>query len=304
MKRLIACVAICLVALAVAQPPAQSDPKSLLEAYVSAWNRRDAAAFDRLLSPNAIHEDLAAGFRGQGAAQIASFMQEIIKQEPDFNWHITNVFVSGNSVAAEWTWTATHTGDSPSGPVVGLRISGRGSSVAIVENGRIKRFTDYYDNASFFPKPTVKTAPKSSTMFIPAQQILTDARSTPEQFPGVAWHDYVDNLSTAVEVLRRTKPARAELHKGVVDMWYVVEGAGTLVTGGSLAEPVSALPNDEKWQSATTAPNELRASGIVNGNAQHISKGDFVVIPPNTPHWVSQVEGEIVYMVVKVPPGE
>lgn len=153
-------------------------------------------------------------------------------------------------------------------------------------------------------KQSVDTAPQSSIMFIPAKQLLTDARRMPEQLPGVAWHSYIDNRASVVEVLRRTKPAKAELHKGVVDMWYVVEGGGTLVTGGTLAIPVTALPNDEKWQSATTAPNELRASSIVGGNAKHIGKGDFVVIPQDTPHWVSQVEGEIVYMIVKVPPGE
>jgi hypothetical protein len=44
--------------------------KSVLEAYVSAWNRHDFAAFDSLLAPDAIHEDIAQGFRGQGLAQI------------------------------------------------------------------------------------------------------------------------------------------------------------------------------------------------------------------------------------------
>ena len=76
----------------------------------------------------------------------------IIESQPDLNWHLTTVVEAGQAVAAEWTWTSTFTGDSPDGPVVRKRVSGRGASVAVIENGRIKRLTDYYDIASFFPK--------------------------------------------------------------------------------------------------------------------------------------------------------
>jgi steroid delta-isomerase-like uncharacterized protein len=126
--------------------------KSVLEAYVSAWNRHDFAAFDSLLAPDAIHEDIAQGFRGQGPAQIKDFMRAEIEGEPDLNWRLTTVVDAGPFVAAEWTWTGTFTGDGPSGPVVRQRISGRGASIVVIENGRIKRFTDYYDLASCFPK--------------------------------------------------------------------------------------------------------------------------------------------------------
>ncbi|HYL85332.1 MAG TPA: ester cyclase [Candidatus Angelobacter sp.] len=133
--------------------------KAVLEAYVSAWNRRDYAAIGTLLAPNGIHEDLAQGFRGQGTEQVQDFLREILKSEPDFVWHLTLVAQSGSVVAAEWTWTTTYTGDTQYGPVVGKRISGRGASIAVIENGRINRFTDYYDNASFFPKPPAPSVP-------------------------------------------------------------------------------------------------------------------------------------------------
>lgn len=132
--------------------------KSVLEAYVSAWNRHDFAALDTLLAPDAIHEDIAQGFRGQGAAQIKDFMRIEIEGEPDLDWHLTTVVDASPLVAAEWTWTGTYTGDSPSGPVVRQRISGRGASIVVIENGRIKRFTDYYDLASVFPKEPAGSA--------------------------------------------------------------------------------------------------------------------------------------------------
>lgn len=137
--------------------PTSRSAKSLLQAYVSAWNHHDSAALDTLLTPDAIHEDIAWGFRGQGPEQIKGLMRDMIKAEPDFDWRLTTVIERGALVAAEWTWTATYTGDSPIGPVVRKRVSGRGATVAVIENGRIKRFTDYYDTASFFPKAPAET---------------------------------------------------------------------------------------------------------------------------------------------------
>jgi steroid delta-isomerase-like uncharacterized protein len=126
--------------------------KSLLQAFISAWNRHDAAAFDTLLTPDAIYEDIAWGFRGQGLEQIKGLMRDMIESEPDFDWRLTTVIESGPIVAAEWTWTATFTGDTPIGHVVRRRISGRGATVAVIGNGKIKHFTDYYDMVSYFPK--------------------------------------------------------------------------------------------------------------------------------------------------------
>lgn len=156
-KRVFAAVTcLCAILLACGRQAKTQNPQSgraVLEAYVSAWNRHDFAAFDKLLTADAIHEDIAwppQGFRGQGPAQIKDFMRAMIEGQPDLNWHLTTVVDAGPVVAAEWTWTSTYTGDSPSGPVVRKRISARGASIAVIENGRIKRFPDYYDLASAF----------------------------------------------------------------------------------------------------------------------------------------------------------
>jgi steroid delta-isomerase-like uncharacterized protein len=151
--------AACLFLLASAsaqqgKPKASALPsgKAVLEAYVSAWNRHDFAALDKLLTPDAVHEDVAQGVHAQGLAEIKKFMQEEIEGEPDVEWRLATVVDAGPVVSAEWTWTGTYTGEGPTGQVKAQRISGRGASVIVTENGRIKRFTDYYDFASFFPK--------------------------------------------------------------------------------------------------------------------------------------------------------
>jgi hypothetical protein len=78
-------------------------------------------------------------------------MRGIIDAEPDFKWTVTNSIEDGKFVALEWTWTATYTGPDPTRKQVTKKaVAGKGSSFAEVDNGKIKRFTDYYDQASFF----------------------------------------------------------------------------------------------------------------------------------------------------------
>ena len=155
MRSIITAGCLLLLASASAQQGKQATPatpsgRAVLEAYVSAWNHHDSAALERLLTPDAVHEDIAWPSHEEGPAQIKKFMQEMIALEPDFDWRLTNIIENGSAVAAEWTWTATFTGDCPTvGHVVGMRSSARGVSVAVIENDRIKRFTDYYDFASF-----------------------------------------------------------------------------------------------------------------------------------------------------------
>jgi steroid delta-isomerase-like uncharacterized protein len=133
------------------KPPAAETGKAVVEEYVRAWNAHDSAAIDSVLAPDGIHEDIAQNFRGKGSAETVKFMRQAVAAEPDFKWQVTNAIEDGRYVALEWTWVSTYTGPDPTGKqVTGKRLSGRGASFAEVEKGRIKRFTDYYDLASFF----------------------------------------------------------------------------------------------------------------------------------------------------------
>jgi steroid delta-isomerase-like uncharacterized protein len=148
-----AAICLCVFALAngrQAKPQAQTSGKALLEAYISAWNRRDFAALDKLLAPDALHEDMARPSRDIGPAEIKQSIRSTMEAQPDLNWHLTSIVDGGSVVAAEWVWTGTSAGDRSVTPVVPRRISGRGASVLEIENGRIKRISDYYDFASVF----------------------------------------------------------------------------------------------------------------------------------------------------------
>ncbi|HJQ11744.1 MAG TPA: ester cyclase [Gemmatimonadaceae bacterium] len=130
--------------------PTEGD-KAVVTAYVEAWNQRDSVAIDTLLARDGIHEDVAQNFKGKGSKEVVAFMRDEVRREPDFKWTVTNVLEDGRNVAVEWTWVASYTGPDLTGKqITNRRISGKGTSIAEVDEGKIKRFTDYYDIASFF----------------------------------------------------------------------------------------------------------------------------------------------------------
>jgi mannose-6-phosphate isomerase-like protein (cupin superfamily) len=75
----------------------------------------------------------------------------------------------------------------------------------------------------------------------------------------------------------RSAVADASLHERDAEIFYVIDGSATLVTGGKLV--------DEK---RANGPN-LSGSSVQGGMSRNIGKGDFILIPENTPHWFSTV---------------
>src|ERR1700678_1123099 len=115
--------------------------------------------------------------------------------------------------------------------------------------------------------------------------------------------DHKDGQPTVIESILRLAPYSANLkyrtavgpaavHEKEAEMFYVLDGSATLVTGGKLI--------DEKRNNA----ENLGGTGIEGGKSQAVAKGDFVIVPENTPHWFSAINGTIVLMSLHVPRSE
>ncbi|MEI9813432.1 MAG: cupin domain-containing protein [Acidobacteriota bacterium] len=87
----------------------------------------------------------------------------------------------------------------------------------------------------------------------------------------------------------RASVGPASVHEKEAEMFYVIEGSGTLITGGKLTA-----------ETRTNADN-LSGTGIDGGATRKVAKGDFVIVPENTPHWFSQIDGTLVLMSMHVP---
>ena len=74
-------------------------------------------------------------------------------------------------------------------------------------------------------------------------------------------------------------------------MFYVIDGSGTLMTGGKLV-------NEKRTNDAN-----LTGTAIEGGKSQPVGKGDFFIVPEKTPHWFSEIKGTLILMSFHVPRG-
>ena len=82
----------------------------------------------------------------------------------------------------------------------------------------------------------------------------------------------------------------AEMHDKTNHVFIIVDGEATFVTGGKLIN------------ARVTAPGQTRADGIEGGQEHHLSKGDVITIPANTPHWWKDTSktGSVGYYAVNI----
>src|ERR1700693_3590801 len=64
----------------------------------------------------------------------------------------------------------------------------------------------------------------------------------------------------------RTGPGEAEVHENEIDVFYVVDGGSTMVTGGTVIG------------GKATAPGEIKGSGIQGGKTYQLTKRDVMVL--------------------------
>jgi mannose-6-phosphate isomerase-like protein (cupin superfamily) len=88
-------------------------------------------------------------------------------------------------------------------------------------------------------------------------------------------------------------------HSQITEIYHVIEGHGTLVTGGTLDNP-REIPGDNEVVTLLNGPS-IGGTAIQGGVSRKLGPGDVVIIPPNTPHWYSEITSDqIVYLVVRV----
>lgn len=88
-------------------------------------------------------------------------------------------------------------------------------------------------------------------------------------------------------------PGRPAIHKAEAEYATVVSGAGTLLTGGTMADPEE------------THPGLLQGSRIEGGTSRTLKPGDTFLVPAGMPHWFGiEQGGELVLLGIKVPQGK
>jgi len=100
----------------------------------------------------------------------------------------------------------------------------------------------------------------------------------------------------SLALLRRTKAETSALiHDYVTEIYQIVEGSGTLVTGGSL--------DDAKENDLTRLNAGMSHTGTHRGGeSRKVKAKDVIIVPAGMAHRFSELDGPIVYLVYRFEP--
>jgi mannose-6-phosphate isomerase-like protein (cupin superfamily) len=88
---------------------------------------------------------------------------------------------------------------------------------------------------------------------------------------------------------RMPMPQNASVHEAEAELFYLIDGSATMVTGGKLVGETRNGAN-------------LTGTSIEGGTPIKLNKGDFFMVPEGVPHWFSQIDpGGINIMSVHLP---
>lgn len=166
--------------------------------------------------------------------------------------------------------------------------------------------------ALFAAAPNVATPQQASSpanpipaTYVSAADIKANLNAAPNSatnpLPNIRVVD-AGGYNIAVGAIHRpqTPPGVAAVHFKVTEIYHVTDGAATLVTGGTMLN-AKTRPPDAISVRLEDGPGASGTS-IQGGVARKIKAGDVVVIPAGVPHWFSEIEGSITYVVVRVDP--
>jgi mannose-6-phosphate isomerase-like protein (cupin superfamily) len=136
---------------------------------------------------------------------------------------------------------------------------------------------------------SASAAMKTFTSSSEIQAMIARAKSERKENQAIVTYPILQLAPYRASLEYRASVGPAAVHEKEAELFYVIDGSATLVTGGKLTKE------------ARTNPGNLTGSGIEGGTPRQVAKGDFFIVPENTPHWFSSINGTIVLMSLHVP---
>jgi len=96
------------------------------------------------------------------------------------------------------------------------------------------------------------------------------------------------------------QPDSVAEHDLVSEVYHVIDGSATLVTGPDIVD-MKRRPADLQTVREFNGPGNS-GSSIRNGVTHQLKAGDVIVIPAGTGHWFTKIDDHIRYIMVRIDP--
>lgn len=115
----------------------------------------------------------------------------------------------------------------------------------------------------------------------------------------------VGTSGVAVGMVHRGKldapaPNSVAEHDHVSEVYHIISGSATLVTGPDLVN-ASPRPATNENVRLLNGPGS-NADSIRSGVTHHLKAGDAIIIPAGTGHWFTKIDDEISYIMIRIDP--
>ena len=143
--------------------------------------------------------------------------------------------------------------------------------------------------------PAVAQTANDPTLFADAKQVQAQLKAMlAEMKPGqgFAWKPLVRDGSNNAAIEIWKKPGKPAVHPDQAEYAIVLEGAGTLVSGGT-------MPDRE-----VRNPTLVEGSRIEGGTTRTLAPGDVILVPAGVPHWFGITGERLVLLGIKLPKGQ
>ncbi len=152
------------------------------------------------------------------------------------------------------------------------------------------------------PNPT-------SAIFVPLAAIQATLKNAPPSAVADQAIRMVDlgglGYSVGISVVSRPKTSTQGgpvEHSKVTEVYHVISGSATLVTGGKLIGG-KPRPDDAPEVVDLNGPS-MSGTSVDGGETREIAPGDAVIVPAGVNHWFTNIHESLTYLVVRVDPGK
>ena len=102
-------------------------------------------------------------------------------------------------------------------------------------------------------------------------------------------------------VLESQEDVSAIVHHDVTEVYYILSGSGTLVTGGPV-ENMREFPSDSTALLDLVGPTG--GGTFQAGVSREVSEGDIIVIPGGVAHGFSRIPDRVKYLSIRIDPDQ